>query len=77
MDQGLFQKYAVTIKKEKDKKEEIITFIEKETGAKLFPEEIIIQKNKISFQVSSVKRILLKKKSIENFLQEKKYIVSL
>ena len=77
MDQGLFHKYAVTIKKEHDKKEELLMFIEKEIGVRLLPEEVIIQKNKISFQVSSVVRILIQKKSIGEFLKQKGYILIL
>jgi hypothetical protein len=77
MDQNLFHKYTVTIKKAHTKKDEIVTFLEKETGALFLPEEIIIQNNKISFQTSSVKKALLNRKNIQTFLKEKKYKVSL
>ena len=42
-----------------------------------FSNEIIIEKKTISFQTSSVKKMLLKKKSIQDFLQEKGYIVKM
>jgi hypothetical protein len=75
MEQGLFGKYAVALSQRKNKQEEIIAFIEKETGVILGTEEIVLQKNNISFQTSSVKKVLLRKKSIEDFLKEKGYII--
>jgi hypothetical protein len=75
MNEGLFQKYAKVLTQKKNEKDEIIMFLEKETGGIFASEELVIQKNKISFQISSVKKVLLKKKSIQDFLKQKGYTV--
>lgn len=75
MDQGLFGKYQKTLTQRKNILDEIISFIEQDTTVKLTEEEIIIQKKTISFQTSSVKRIILRKKSVEEFLQKKGYLL--
>ena len=71
MDNGLFGKYANVLVERKNKINEIIDFITQETNIVLYKEEIIIKKNIISFQTSSVKKVLLRKKSIEEFLERK------
>lgn len=71
MDNGLFGKYANVLVERKNKIDEIIDFITQETNIVLYKEEIIIKKNIISFQTSSVKKVLLRKKSIEEFLERK------
>lgn len=73
MDQGLFTKYGIVVKEQTIKKEEIITFVQQETGAQLLPEEIILKKNILSFQTSSVKNVLLKRKVVQDFLKQKGY----
>jgi hypothetical protein len=75
MDLNLFGKYAAVLVKQKNKKDEIIECIEKETGITFFSEEIVIQKQIISFQTSSVKKMMLRKKSCEEALKEKGYSV--
>ncbi len=77
MNDGLFTKYLSVIKKRQSVVQDIIEHITKESGVTLTQEEIIIEKKTISFQTSSVKKMLLKKKSIQDFLQEKGYIVKM
>ena len=60
MDNGLFGKYANVLVERKNKIDEIIDFITQETNIVLYKEEIIIKKNIISFQTSSVKKVLLR-----------------
>lgn len=75
MDQGLFGKYNRVVLERKNKVEEIIDFIKKETGATIEKDEVVLKKNIVSFQVSSVKKVVLQKKSIKDFLEGKGYIV--
>ena len=75
MDQGLFGKYNRVVLERKNKVEEIIDFIKKETGATIEKDEVVLKKNTVSFQVSSVKKVVLQKKSIKDFLEGKGYIV--
>lgn len=77
MDQDLFKKYTKTLIQRKSQLDDIIIFIKQETGVELLPEEISIKKNKLSFQTSSVKKILLRNKNIEDFLYKKGYILTL
>jgi hypothetical protein len=77
MDLGLFGKYAAVLVKQKHEKDEIIECLEKETGVTFLSEEISIKKNILSFQTSSVKKMMLKKKSCEEALKEKGYSIKL
>jgi len=77
MNEGLFTKYLSVIKKRQSTVQGIIEYIFKESGITLIQEEIVIEKKTISFQTSSVKKMLLKKKSIQCFLQEKGYTVKM
>lgn len=73
MDQGLFGKYVKVLVQRKNILDEIIEYTQQETGVILNSMEIIISKKTISFQTSSVKKVLLRKKSIEDFLKKKGY----
>lgn len=73
MLEGLFQKYTKVLLQKKNEKEEIILFLFKETGALFKEEELVIQKNTITFHSSSVKKTLVQKKSIQDFLHTKGY----
>lgn len=77
MNEGLFAKYVHVIAKRNNSLEEIIEFIEKETGILLTHDEIILQKKTVSFQTSSVKKTLLHKKTIQEFLKGKGYVVKI
>lgn len=77
MNEGLFAKYVHAIKKRNTSLEEIIEYIEKETGVLLVQDEIVLQKKTISFQTSSVKKVLLRKQSIQEFLKGKGYTVKM
>ncbi len=73
MDINLFAKYSKTIERQASHKKEIIDFIKKETGVIFKEEEIVLEKNKISFHTSSVKKITLLNKKIQEFFFKKKY----
>lgn len=77
MNEGLFAKYIHAIKKRSNSLEEIVEYIEKETGVLLVQDEIVLQKKTISFQTSSVKKVLLRKQSIQEFLKGKGYVVKM
>lgn len=76
MDTGLFEKYSKVLHKQSSQKKEIIDFIELTCGALFSEEEIVIQKKKLAFQTSSVKKMVLQNKSITDFFIEKGYILS-
>lgn len=73
MLEGLFKKYTKVLIQKKNEKEEIILFLFKETGVLFKEEELVIQKYIITFHSSSVKKTLLQKKSIQEFLHTKGY----
>lgn len=77
MDQSLFKKHILQIKKIKNSKQEVLLFIQEVTGVILEQEEIIISKKKITIQTSSVKRSYLFKKGIKELLKEKGYELTL
>lgn len=76
MDTGLFEKYSKVLHQQSSQKKEIIDFIQVTCGAIFSEEEIIIQKKKISFQTSSVKKTILQNKKIIEFLTQKGYILT-
>ena len=73
MDESLFVKHILQIKKQKNSKEELITHIKEITGIELEEGMIIISKKQITFIVSSVLKQKLHQKNITNILQEKGY----
>ncbi len=73
MDQGLFKKYSKVLSIQRSEKEEIIQFIQTTTGVIFHEEELVIQKNKIRFNTTSVKKTILQRKEVKEFLVSKKY----
>ena len=73
MELGLFQKYNKVLTQQLLQKKEIIDFIKQETGVIFTEQEFIIQKNKILFQTSSVKKTILQNKNVITFLIQKGY----
>ena len=77
MDQGLFGKYIKTLTVRKNKQEEVISYVQQETGITLLEEEFTLQKNTISFHITSVKKMILQKHSITELLKKKGYNVTI
>ena len=75
MEQNLFRKYTKTLLQRKSKIDEIIEYIKNETGMDILQEEIVLKKNSISFQISSIKKSVLVQKNVKTFLKEKGYEV--
>ncbi len=73
MDESLFVKHLIQIKKQKNSKEEIINYIKENTGIELSGEMITILKKQISFNVSSVVKQKLHQNNINKVLEEKGY----
>lgn len=76
MDEGLFRKHILQIQKVQDNKEQICIHIFESTGVEILKEEIVITKNNIKLQISSVKRSVLVRKNIKEILKEKGYILN-
>lgn len=72
MDESLFAKHFQSIKNQKNKKEEVINLIKNETGVGLSNEEIIISKNAVEIQTTSVKRSKLTQKNVKEALKRLK-----
>ena len=73
MEEGLFKKYTKAIQKQQSEKKEIIELIFEKTNLLLNEEELIIQKGKILFTLSSVKKTILLRKDIKEILITKGY----
>lgn len=73
MDDSLFIKYAIQIKKQKNSKDEIISYIKEKIRIELQEEMITVSKKQIVFQVSSVMKQKLFQKGIVKILEEKGY----
>jgi hypothetical protein len=76
MDQGLFGKYQRFITTRENTYKEISLCIEEETGVILTEEELLLDKKKIKFHTSSVKKMILRNKNIEGVLTRKGYSVT-
>lgn len=77
MDESLFLKHVLQIKKQEKSKKEVLNCIEEITGILLNQEEIIVSKKNITIQTSSVKRSFLVQKKIQEKMKEKGYTVRL
>ncbi len=75
MDESLFVKHLIQIKKQKNSKEEVINYIKEKTGIELSGEMINISKKQISFTISSVLKQKLHQNNIIKILEEKGYVV--
>jgi hypothetical protein len=73
MDESLFKKHLINIKRQQDKKEEVIFYIKEKTGIEIEGKDLIISKKEITFNLSSVIRQKLFQKNLENLLKEKGY----
>lgn len=74
MDESLFVKHLIQIKKQKTAKEEILTYIKEQTGIELQETMIALVKKNITFHVSSVTKQKLHQKNIAKILMEKGYL---
>lgn len=75
MDESLFIKHLIQIKKQKNSKEELLAYIKEKTGIELIENEITVSKKQITFTVSSVVKQKLHQKNIINVLEERGYII--
>lgn len=73
MDESLFIKHALQIRKQKNSKDEIITYIKEKTGIELHEEMFSILKKQVTFSTSSVTKQRLFQKNIIKILEEKGY----
>lgn len=75
MDDSLFSKYKKEIIKQKTKKQEIISFIEKELKIKLQESDIEIKGKKIIFTISSIQKTILFKNKIQEKIKTIGYFI--
>lgn len=75
MDESLFIKHLVQIKKQKNSKEEVINYIKEKTGIELEELNITVSKKQITFNISSTIKQKLHQKNINKVLEEKGYLV--
>lgn len=75
MDEGLFKKHLINIKKRENSKDEILIYIKEKTGVILEKKEIVVSKNKITLNISSVVKQKLFQKNIIILLKEIGYIL--
>jgi hypothetical protein len=75
MDESLFKKHLTHIKHQKNKKEEIISYIKEHIKIELNETDFILSKKEITFNLSSVIRQKLFQKNIEGLLKEKGYTI--
>lgn len=73
MDESLFIKHLVNIKKQKNNKEEVILYIKEKTGIELSESMITLSKKEVTLHLSSVVKQKLFQKNIEELLKEKGY----
>ena len=73
MDNSLFSKHLLQIKKHETSKEEICLLIKEKTGIELDYEMFTVSKKQISFSISSVMKQKLHQKNIVKILEEKGY----
>ena len=73
MEESLFDKYIINIKKQKNNKEEISLYIKEKTNIELEEKEIILSRKQIKLIVSSVIKQKLFQKNIIEILKEKGY----
>jgi hypothetical protein len=73
MDEGLFAKYTRTITARNTTKQTIIETILEKTGIQVEQDEIVITKKEVALSISSVKKMALTKKNIEEVLSSLGY----
>ncbi len=77
MNEGLFDKYKKVLTQKKNEKEELINFLQEITHIIFTEEELVVEKKKISFRTSSVKKSILTQKNIQSKLLEKGYSIKI
>ena len=77
MDESLFIKHAIQIRKQKNSKEEIISYIKEKIGVELQEEMFSVSKKEVTFSTSSVIKQKLFQKNIVKVLEEKGYITKI
>lgn len=75
MDNSLFKKHLKVFNERNDNKNKLIIFIKNRTKILLKENEIKIEKNIVSFNISSVKKSLLYKNNIKEILKEEGFIL--
>ena len=73
MDQSLFTKHIVNIKKQKNNKEEVLLYIKEKTNIGLEEKDIVLSKKQVKLNISSVIKQKLFQKNIAGLLKEKGY----
>lgn len=73
MDQGLFSKHIRKIKEISDTKINIIRIIKEKTDISLKENEVIISKNSIAINTTSVKKNILVQKNYKQILLDNGY----
>jgi len=73
MNEGLFEKYKKVLTQKKSEKQEILFLLKEISGIDFKEEELVIEKKKIAFHTSSVKKSIILQKNIQSKLQEKGY----
>lgn len=76
MDEGLFKKYSISIKKNNTIKEDLCNLILEKTGVHLNLTEVSVSKTTVTFHVSSVKKSILTQKKIKEILEEQGYKIT-
>jgi type II secretory pathway component PulL len=77
MDEGLFSKHLLQLRKQKDAKTKIISFLEEKTGVSLEEKDFDISNKTVHLQVSSVKKAKLLQKNSGGLLSELGYTLQL
>ena len=73
MDESLFVKHFLQIKRQKDSKEELRNYIKEKTGIELEEGMVEVSKKKVTLHLSSVVKQKLHQKNIVEVLKEKGY----
>ena len=77
MNEGLFDKYKKVLTQKKNEKEELINFLQEITHIIFTEEELVVEKKKISFRTSSVKKSILTQKNIQSKKKKKGYSIKI
>lgn len=75
MEEALFTKHLIEIKKQKNNKKEVILIVKEKTGIVLKEKEVFLSKKEVVFHVSSVKRSKITQKRIIEILKQEGYVL--
>jgi hypothetical protein len=73
MDEGLFARHALQIRKQQDAKRELILRIKETTGISIEESEIVVSKKQVTLHLSSVKKSKLLQKKVKEILETQGY----